>query len=91
MPLYLFSVLAAPKGILKKIRTLQRSFLWGGATKEKKWALVAWEKLCKPKTHGGVGIRDPLHAGRALAAKLWWRWITNPEAFGPKCGKKICP
>jgi hypothetical protein len=87
MPLYLFSVLAAPKGILKKLRTLQRTFLWGGATKEKKWALIAWEKLCKPKSYGGVGIKDPLHAGCALAAKLWWRWITNPEDFWAKVWK----
>lgn len=39
MPLYLFFVLPAPTNIIKKIRNLQREFLWGGG-KEKKWALV---------------------------------------------------
>ena len=29
MPLYLFYVLAAPKWVLKDIKTLQRYFLWG--------------------------------------------------------------
>lgn len=29
MPLYLFSILAAPKWVLKTIRNLQRNFLWG--------------------------------------------------------------
>jgi hypothetical protein len=33
MPLYLFLILDAPKGILKKIRNLQRAFPWGGSTK----------------------------------------------------------
>lgn len=37
--------LAAPKGILSKLCNLQRSFVWGGAHQNKKWALVAWEKL----------------------------------------------
>jgi hypothetical protein len=81
MTLYLFSVLENLKGILKKIRTPHMPFLWGGATKEKKWALVAWDKLRKPKTHGGISIRDPLHVSRALATKILKRWITYPKSF----------
>jgi len=37
MPLYLFSAMAAPKSIIKEVRNLQRSFLWWGAKKERKW------------------------------------------------------
>lgn len=33
MPLYLFSVLAAPKWVLKKIKTLQCKFSWGSIGK----------------------------------------------------------
>lgn len=52
---------------------------------------MALEKLCKPKSHGGVGTRDPLHARRAQAAKLW-RWITNPKALWAKvCKNKYAP
>ena len=40
MPLYLFSVLAAPKSVIKQIRNIQRNFLWGGGDYHKKWALV---------------------------------------------------
>jgi len=72
MPLYHFSILVAPKGVFKKIRHLQRTFLWGGSTKEKKWALVAWHKPCGPKSHGGVCIKDPMQVGQALEEKLWW-------------------
>eukprot|EP00253_Pinus_taeda_P008507 PITA_08507 len=43
---YLLSMLPAPKGILQQMRNIQRSFLWNGNGDKKKWALVAWNKLC---------------------------------------------
>jgi hypothetical protein len=81
MPLYLFSALAAPKSILQAIRNIQRSFLWGGARKEKKWALVAWDKICLPKLNGGLGLRDPETLISILGAKTWWRWLTSKDAL----------
>jgi hypothetical protein len=82
--LYLFSLLAALKKFLKNIKALQCSFLWGGAIKEKKWALVAWEKLCGLKNRGGIGIREPRAINQALAAKIWRRWVKNPNALWEK-------
>jgi hypothetical protein len=41
IPTYMMSVFPAPKGILQKIRAIQREFLWCGAESKKKWALVA--------------------------------------------------
>jgi hypothetical protein len=59
MPLYLFYVLVYPLKIIKSIHSLQRVFLWGGETKERKWDLVAWEKFCGPKATRGLGFKDP--------------------------------
>jgi hypothetical protein len=53
---YMMSVFPTPKGILQKIRSIQREFLWRGVESKKKWALVAWEKVCKPKCKGGLGL-----------------------------------
>jgi hypothetical protein len=41
IPTYMMSVFPTPKGILQKIRAIQREFLWQGAESKKKWALVA--------------------------------------------------
>jgi hypothetical protein len=38
---YMMLVFPAPKGILQKIRAIQKEFLWRGAENKKKWALVA--------------------------------------------------
>eukprot|EP00253_Pinus_taeda_P016575 PITA_16575 len=75
IPIFMFSVLPAPKGVMQQIKGIQRDFLWGKGEEKKKWALVAWYKLCKPKAHGGLGLHDPKTISRVLGAKLWWRWL----------------
>eukprot|EP00253_Pinus_taeda_P020669 PITA_20669 len=78
LPLYLFSILAAPKWVLKAINNLQRNFFWGSTGLNRKWALVKWEKACLPKKAGGIGLRDPEHSNRIMGAKIWWRWLSYP-------------
>jgi len=79
MPLYLFSILAAPKWVLKAIKQLQRNFLWGRMGPNRKWALVKWEKACLPRKAGGIGLRDPKHSNMVMGAKIWWKWLSNPS------------
>jgi hypothetical protein len=69
IPTFMMSVFPTP---LQKIRTIQRDFLWRGVETKKKWALVAWEKVCKPKIKGGLGLQDPQVTNDAYRAKLSW-------------------
>eukprot|EP00253_Pinus_taeda_P013571 PITA_13571 len=80
IPVFMLSALLAPKGVLQQFRTIQRDFLWGKGEERKKWALVAWKKICKPKNHGGLGLDDPEILSKVLGEKLWWRWVKDPEA-----------
>eukprot|EP00253_Pinus_taeda_P001854 PITA_01854 len=50
MSLYLFSILVAPKWVLKEIKNLQRSFFWGSTGHNRKWALVKRDTVCLPKS-----------------------------------------
>eukprot|EP00253_Pinus_taeda_P032540 PITA_32540 len=84
MPLYLFSILAAPKWVLKAIKKLQRNFLWGSSGLNRKWALVKWEKACLPKKAGGIGLRDPEHSNVIMGAKIWWKWLAYPGTLWAK-------
>eukprot|EP00253_Pinus_taeda_P013888 PITA_13888 len=59
IPQYMLSILPAPKGVLDQIRSIQRSFLWSGNSEKKKWSLVAWKKLCRPKNRGGLNLDSP--------------------------------
>ena len=75
MPTYLFSILVAPKSILKEIQCLQRNFLWGGWEAKAKFSLVSWEYVCTPKEQGGLGLRDPEVMTEIQGTKFWWRWV----------------
>jgi exonuclease III len=87
LPTYLFTALAAPASVIKAIRRLQRNFLWQGHNSNKKWALVGWEKICKPKNCGGLGIRDPGKMNKIMGAKIWWRWLQNPQELWARLWK----
>lgn len=81
--IYMFSALLVPKGVIQQIRNIQRNFLSGKGEEKKKWGLVAWDKICKPKTHGGLGLHDLDTLSKVLGAKIWWRWLkesNNPWA-----------
>eukprot|EP00253_Pinus_taeda_P002684 PITA_02684 len=80
--------LPAPKGVLQQFRNIQRDFLWGKDETRKKWALVSWDKICKPKSHGGLGLNDQEILSNVLGANLWWRWVEEPEAQWAKTWKE---
>lgn len=46
-----------PKPVLKKITSVCRSFLWHGSYEDPRPEAVAWDRLCWPKTHGGLGVQ----------------------------------
>eukprot|EP00253_Pinus_taeda_P017458 PITA_17458 len=80
IPVFMLSALPAPKGVLQQFINIQRDFLWGKEETRKKWALVSWENICNPKNQGGLGLDNPEILSNALGAKLWWRWVKDPEA-----------
>jgi len=41
--------------------------------------LVKWDSVCLPKKAGGIGLRDPGHSNELMGARIWWRWLTNPN------------
>ncbi|XP_019266370.1 PREDICTED: uncharacterized protein LOC109243825 [Nicotiana attenuata] len=47
-----------PKKVIQQVEAMCRKFLWTGDTGSSKKALVAWNKLCRPKTKGGLNVTD---------------------------------
>jgi hypothetical protein len=88
IPAYLFSSLAAPQSDINKIRNLQRNFLWHGHNSDKKWALVSWDKVCKPKSSGGMGLWDPGKLNSTMGERIWWRWLKNLSETWEKLWKR---
>eukprot|EP00253_Pinus_taeda_P003843 PITA_03843 len=88
IPIFMFSTLPARKGFKQQIGSIQRDFLWGKGEEKKKRDLVTWDKICKPKNHGDLGLHDLETISKVSGAKLWWRWIKESETPWAKLWKK---
>lgn len=46
--------------------------------------MVVWDKICKPKSEGGLGLRRFCGLNKALLAKQIWRIYENKESIYSK-------
>ena len=82
LPIFQFSSLLAPKGILKDLAQLIHKFLWqGGKSNHKKIHLVNWDTITLPKKSGGLEIKDPEVTNIAMGAKILWRIVTREKEW----------
>nr|GEW83494.1 hypothetical protein [Tanacetum cinerariifolium] len=90
---YWCTVFLLPKNILKEIDNLLSGFLWCNGKLSKGKAKIAWKKVCKPKTQGGLGLKDLKVWNKALLIKhiwniackkdsLWVKWINTVKLNG---------
>lgn len=42
-------------------------------------SLVSWDKICKPKCEGGLGIRKFQDVNAAIIVKLRWKVLKDPD------------
>ena len=49
LPVYYFSPFKRLAAVIKRLERLQREFLWYGNSSQKKFHLVDWDSICKPK------------------------------------------
>ncbi|XP_049378126.1 uncharacterized protein LOC125842887 [Solanum stenotomum] len=61
-----------PAKVIKLIGGLCRSYLWSGVGHITKKALVAWDKVCSPKSMGGMRLINMQLWNKATTAKLSW-------------------
>nr|KYP35262.1 Putative ribonuclease H protein At1g65750 family [Cajanus cajan] len=67
LPTYFLSFYKAPMGILSRIESIFKSFLWG-------------ERVCRSKEEGGLGLCDLCKFNMALLGKWKWRMLTEPDS-----------
>ncbi|XP_074299162.1 uncharacterized protein LOC141630203 [Silene latifolia] len=70
--IYWASMFIFPTGIIHNIEAICRNFLWDGGTNYIKTPLVSWDKICKAKEEGGLGLKDDILWNKAAVDKLVW-------------------
>ncbi|RVX22063.1 putative ribonuclease H protein [Vitis vinifera] len=105
LPIYSMSVLRLPSSIRRRLEQIQRDFLWGGGSLERKPHLVRWKVVCLSKKKGGLGIkclsilnkRGLVHSGseRAYGVGLWkgirmdWDLVGARTSFSVGNGRRV--
>lgn len=73
IPIYYMSMYLIPKTNIARMDKIRKRFFWQGGSLKKKYHLVKWCKICKPKEKGGLGIKDLRKLNISLLAKWWWK------------------
>ncbi|XP_010251367.1 PREDICTED: uncharacterized protein LOC104593313 [Nelumbo nucifera] len=81
LPTYTMSVHSLPTQTCSIIETTMKSFFWNGHSGP--GTDLLWQKACRPKRCGGLGIRKMKLFNNALLTKVGWRLMTE-ESFWSK-------
>ncbi|KAG2261177.1 hypothetical protein Bca52824_068256 [Brassica carinata] len=80
-PVFPMSCFLLPKTICDEINSLLSEFWWGRNDGKRKISWVAWNRMCLPKTEGGMGFRNLFAFNKALLGKQAWRILQNPQSL----------
>ena len=69
---YWASILILLQEVLDQINSICQNFLWGGAADYMKSPLIAWGATCKPKTSGGLGLKNLTAWNKTRVVNLLW-------------------
>ena len=79
-----------PQDIIKKMSSAIARFWWSSKKNNLGLHWIAWDKICIPKTEGGLGFRDLKSFNIALLAKQLWRLVQHPSSLLAKVLKGRC-
>ncbi|CAA7053633.1 unnamed protein product [Microthlaspi erraticum] len=80
VPVHTMSSVKLPESITKRLDRVLRDFLWGSTNEKRKQHLVSWEKVCRSKEEGGLGIWKTNLMNKALLATVGWRLMQDDRS-----------
>ena len=68
-----------PSSIHSELDKIYRDFIWNKDPTKKSTNSIGWDKICKPKHLGSLGIKKSEATNQALQMKLLWKIMSEPE------------
>ena len=73
VPIYHMSMYLLPDTNIERMTKVMRKFFWQGNATKKKYYMVKWNLITKPKRKGGLSLKNLKLLNVSLLCKWWWR------------------
>ncbi|GAU36816.1 hypothetical protein TSUD_219190 [Trifolium subterraneum] len=83
-PGYVLQSIPISVSVCQEVEQICRNFIWETTAEARKVHLIAWDKLCHPKSEGGLGFRNLKMLNKAHMMKLSWQILTQPSKLWVK-------
>src|ERR1041385_8400235 len=70
---YYMSMFLVPKIVIKKLDSHRRRFFWQAKNGKKPYYMVKWDRVCRSKRKGGLGVKNLHRQNVSLLTKWWWK------------------
>lgn len=77
-----------PSSTLLNLDKICRNFFWNREPDATTPNLIGWDRICKPKFLGGLGLRKAKVNNKAMQMKLLWRILRDPNNLWVQLVKK---
>ncbi|WMV58070.1 hypothetical protein MTR67_051455 [Solanum verrucosum] len=79
LPTYMMSLFPVPPGIINRLDSIKRKFLWQGNKERRGYHLVKWKTVITEKRVGGLGIKNMKNQSKALRMKWLWKYSNDNQ------------
>src|ERR1041385_3593460 len=74
---YYMSMFLLPKSVIKRLDVHRRRFFWQSSSVKKRYYMVKWDRICRSKKRGGLGVKNLYRQNISLLVKWWWKLEKN--------------
>ncbi|WMV26358.1 hypothetical protein MTR67_019743 [Solanum verrucosum] len=79
LPTYMMTLFPIPAGVIRRLDSIRRKFLWHGNKERKGFHLVKWKVVIAGKKVGGMGIKNLKVQSKALRMKWLWKFANENQ------------
>lgn len=79
LPAHTMQCFELPKNTTTELDRINREFFWKKSSTEKGLPMVNWDKICRPKVCGGLGLRKAEAVNKTFMCKLAWKILKEPR------------